>query len=240
MAVVTKTIIYLGQAAEIDTVEAGGRFRGGENTKAVLGKKYSADKSDAQLIEVGFNDVNNNDILEEDTVYDSHGRVAGHHAETLRYDLGDGPVETTLDFTAFARVTIKLNGGGSHKVTAGLLQGDNGALFLEELTGAPRSLDNLDIKWIKINALDHVNTQGDGYLSTDSSVTNTTVCYCEGTLIHTASGDVAVEELAEGDMLITDQGAQVPVKWIGRQTLSSRFGAPERLMPVRFAAGSLG
>jgi len=32
----------------------------------------------------------------------------------------------------------------------------------------------------------------------------------------------------------------VPVKWIGRQTVSTRFGPAERLMPVRFAAGSLG
>ncbi|TBX27797.1 Hint domain-containing protein, partial [Nioella sediminis] len=31
-----------------------------------------------------------------------------------------------------------------------------------------------------------------------------------------------------------------PVKWIGRQTVSTRFGPAERLMPVRFAAGSLG
>ena len=31
-----------------------------------------------------------------------------------------------------------------------------------------------------------------------------------------------------------------PVKWIGRQTVSTLFGPAERLMPVRFEAGSLG
>ena len=35
-------------------------------------------------------------------------------------------------------------------------------------------------------------------------------------------------------------GRSVPVKWIGRQTVSTRFGPAERLMPVRFAAGALG
>ena len=32
----------------------------------------------------------------------------------------------------------------------------------------------------------------------------------------------------------------MPVKWIGRQTVLPLFGPAERLMPVRFAAGSLG
>ena len=39
---------------------------------------------------------------------------------------------------------------------------------------------------------------------------------------------------------MTPNGGFVPIKWIGRQTVSTRFGRAERLMPVRFAAGSLG
>ena len=85
-----------------------------------------------------------------------------------------------------------------------------------------------------------------------------TVCFFPGTLIATPSGDRKVEELAPGDpVLIGDSGAvdatsggnsagdsgrgrSVPVKWLGRQTVSTRFGPAKRLMPVRFAAGSLG
>jgi hypothetical protein len=45
--------------------------------------------------------------------------------------------------------------------------------------------------------------------------------------------------LAIGDEVLTAEGRRVAVKWIGRQTVVTRFGPPERLMPVRFAAGSL-
>jgi hypothetical protein len=49
-----------------------------------------------------------------------------------------------------------------------------------------------------------------------------------------------VERLCIGDMVLTAEGRAVPVKWLGRQTVSTRFGPAERLMPVRFAAGALG
>jgi len=49
-----------------------------------------------------------------------------------------------------------------------------------------------------------------------------------------------VEDLRIGDSVLTAGGRTVPFKWIGRQVVSARFGPAERLMPVRFAAGSLG
>jgi hypothetical protein len=65
-------------------------------------------------------------------------------------------------------------------------------------------------------------------------------CFLAGTAIATPDGPVAVERLCIGDLVLTFDGHWVPVKWIGRQTVSTRFGPAERLMPVRFAAGSLG
>jgi len=65
-------------------------------------------------------------------------------------------------------------------------------------------------------------------------------CFAAGTMIATPKGETAVETLAIGDMLTDARGNTVAVKWIGRQTVSTRFGPAERLMPVRFAAGSLG
>ncbi|WP_164744710.1 Hint domain-containing protein, partial [Nioella ostreopsis] len=66
------------------------------------------------------------------------------------------------------------------------------------------------------------------------------MCFCAGTRIATPTGCRAVEALAIGDRILTAEGRAVPVKWIGRQTVVTRFGPAERLMPVRFAAGSLG
>ncbi|WP_420394907.1 Hint domain-containing protein [Nioella sp.] len=65
-------------------------------------------------------------------------------------------------------------------------------------------------------------------------------CFHAGTQISTPTGEVEVENLTIGDPVLTAEGHVVPIKWIGRQTVSTRFGPAERLMPVRFAAGSLG
>ncbi|WP_146343808.1 Hint domain-containing protein [Falsiphaeobacter marinintestinus] len=65
-------------------------------------------------------------------------------------------------------------------------------------------------------------------------------CFLPGTEIATPDGVALVEDLKIGDPVLNMDGDVVPVKWIGRQTVSTRFGAAERLMPVRFAAGSLG
>jgi hypothetical protein len=46
---------------------------------------------------------------------------------------------------------------------------------------------------------------------------------------------VAIETLAIGDQVITDQGPAT-LKWIGRQTVAKRFA---RSLPVRIAAGAL-
>ena len=89
-----------------------------------------------------------------------------------------------------------------------------------------------------------------------------TVCFFPGTMIATPSGESRVEDLVPGDPLLVGNagsvpttwygrmarnlrrrfgfGRTVPVKWLGRQTVSTLFGPADRLMPVRFAAGSLG
>jgi hypothetical protein len=65
-------------------------------------------------------------------------------------------------------------------------------------------------------------------------------CFTSGVKILTSKGALVVETLAIGDLAVADDGRQIPIKWIGHQTVSTRFGPAERLLPVRFAAGSLG
>lgn len=72
------------------------------------------------------------------------------------------------------------------------------------------------------------------------TVSNFALCFAAGTGIATPTGEVGVETLAIGDLVLTAESTSVPVKWIGLQTVFPMFGPADRLMPVRFATGSLG
>jgi hypothetical protein len=65
----------------------------------------------------------------------------------------------------------------------------------------------------------------------------TTVCFASGTLIRTARGEVAVEDLAIGDLAVTTSGAARPIMWIGHRKIE-RPRAEQQ--PVRVRAGAFG
>jgi hypothetical protein len=82
---------------------------------------------------------------------------------------------------------------------------------------------------------------GTAYTNSNDSVVNNALCFCPGTLILTRHGEVRVEDLAIGDILITASGGHRPIKWIGRRRYDGRFIAGNHLMlPVRIAAEALG
>jgi len=64
-------------------------------------------------------------------------------------------------------------------------------------------------------------------------------CFAAGTRISTVGGDRIVETLEIDDLLRTDDGRVVTVKWIGHQTILPFFAGP-RMQPVRIRAGALG
>jgi hypothetical protein len=65
-------------------------------------------------------------------------------------------------------------------------------------------------------------------------------CYARGTRILTDRGDVAVEALRIGDLAVTVSGASRPIIWIGHRKVDlSRHIRPQRVNPVRIAAGAL-
>jgi len=78
------------------------------------------------------------------------------------------------------------------------------------------------------------------FQDTDFAPTGNPVCFLPGTAIATPAGEVAVEQLAIGDLVTTAEGRAVPVRFVLRQTIATRFGPPERLQPVRVRAGALG
>jgi hypothetical protein len=66
-----------------------------------------------------------------------------------------------------------------------------------------------------------------------------TICFLAGTLIRTPEGEVAVESLKHGDLVLTQDGRTVPVDWLGIQTVSLKFADKMRVLPIRIRAGAL-
>ncbi|MGZ3216013.1 Hint domain-containing protein [Paracoccus sp. T5] len=82
----------------------------------------------------------------------------------------------------------------------------------------------------------------EGLQPSDFTNDNTGVpCFVRGTMILTPDGEVPVQDLRRGDLVLTlDAGAQ-PVLWIGHRALSAaELAARPRLRPIRISAGALG
>ncbi len=66
-----------------------------------------------------------------------------------------------------------------------------------------------------------------------------TTCYYPGTFVRTPVGDIAVDALRIGDEVVTADGRVLPVRWIGRNTVSTRLRDPLTVLPIRIKAGAL-
>lgn len=90
---------------------------------------------------------------------------------------------------------------------------------------------------------DFLNFATDGSGGTDIWV-DTHPCYAEGTRILTERGEVAVEALAAGDMVVTlagDSTSLQPVRWIGERRMNLRqHPQPNLVAPVRVRQHAFG
>ncbi|MBW4034043.1 MAG: cellulase family glycosylhydrolase [Proteobacteria bacterium] len=65
-------------------------------------------------------------------------------------------------------------------------------------------------------------------------------CFAAGTRIMTLRGEIAVERLEIGEVVICANGRTAPVCWVGRRTVDlARHPTPERANPIRFEPGSI-
>ncbi|MDT1063914.1 Hint domain-containing protein [Paracoccus sp. CPCC 101403] len=67
------------------------------------------------------------------------------------------------------------------------------------------------------------------------------VCFTRGVQIATPNGQIAIEDLKVGDLVLSRDNGPQPIRWIGSSKLSAlRLLANPKLRPIRIRAGALG
>lgn len=106
--------------------------------------------------------------------------------------------------------TVKLNADGTFTITGdGQIETKNFTYTVSD------GLGNSDIGFVKINSIP---------------------CFVAGTAIRTPYGEVAVETLLPGDLVMTQDDGPQPLRWIGRRTVA----ATGSFAPVHIRAGTFG
>jgi Ca2+-binding RTX toxin-like protein len=74
-----------------------------------------------------------------------------------------------------------------------------------------------------------------------SEIETVIICFAQGTMITTDEGEIAVEDLRQGDRVLTRDNGYRPVRWIGRARMSAgELALKPHLRPIRIKAGALG
>ena len=164
---------------------------------------------------------------------------------------------TTLDKTADSNVVVDLTDASATATSASVnlnLTGlDAGSTATVTFTGAGGGSANAVYTAGGAKAADISGLRGDVTATvsvTDAAgniaagrgetLSNDPVCFMPGTLIRTPEGERPVETLKAGALVLTACGRTAPVRWLGRQTVSTRFANPLRVLPIRITAGALG
>ncbi len=87
---------------------------------------------------------------------------------------------------------------------------------------------------------EYVNGAESGGLD-NVEMSTSSVCFARGTRLATSRGEMEVEALKPGDLVLTASGDMRPVKWVGHRTINfRRHPRPSEALPVRIAAGAFG
>jgi hypothetical protein len=155
----------------------------------------------------------------------------------------------TLDLTSISTTRLRnieridLTGTGNNALVLPRLS----ALNLSSTSNTVRVLgdagDSVDLGpgWVTGASAGGVTTFTNGAATAVVDDDVSVACFAEGTRLRTVAGEVAVELLAEGDVVVTALGRERRVRWVGHRTLApSSHPRPWDVQPVRVKAGAFG
>jgi hypothetical protein len=151
--------------------------------------------------------------------------LQGFNATVAGLAAGNDPTTPTNGIFLSGLTTSNINSGSLNTSTDVLTLITNGGSIDIQLSGSYAAGTMVDF------VSNSRNTGSEVFLSI--------ACFANGTLIRTEHGQTAVEDLREGDLVMTNDGGLHPIEWIGhREVNCSRHPAPETVWPVRVQAGA--
>ncbi len=198
----------------------------------------------------------------DDIIYGEEGNdtIDGQAgADTIDGGIGDDAITVGADDTA---------AGGDDRDTFILdptqFTADGQTVTIDGGTGSTADNDVDDYDVVDFNGLTKVAGSYHGSIDADSDTaesrsgrvkvtdgTNTytinfteiegVICFARGTMIKTFKGEIPVEDLDVGDMVLTKDDGYQPIRWIkGRALSASELKENENLYPIRISKGALG
>lgn len=215
MSIATAQFIHIGQFADLDPDETN---YSSENPTPIL---QSFSQNDITTTEVTQNDANNDGLLQEND--------NGQTADTFTYDVGNGPITSGLDNVARYSANYVDENGTSQSTTVSVYQTENGDVFVK----FPNDL--------QISSMEITGKVADGYssITQGTSSSSRVVCFALGTYIQTPDGHRKIETLRVGDLVVTLDHGERPIRWIHRAKQPLNI-AERDAKPVLIEQGALG
>jgi antigen 43 len=160
-------------------------------------------------------------------------------------DIGNSATSVTgFEFINLQGVTVaqvKIGGVATHIFngsanTVELYSDAAGTSLIQTLTLSSAPTIGTYLDWMLDSAVNG------GVLGGTDVFLSSVMCYAAGTAIMTDHGEMPVESLAEGDMVVTMQdgvSVPMPVKWMGVRTIDiANHPQPHTVAPIRIRAGA--
>ena len=190
--------------------------------------------------------VNGQQVQAFSTSYNQNGQGCDVADSQMTYETPQSgeTVSTTITGFLLVRYQLTFPDGSLSEQTGVLIQMKNGDLFFRPSKDALPEWDGIDaLRGVRILSADPLppNT----YVATISfkpTIFDLPIsCFTSGTLIRTAMGECAVEDIRVGDLVMTRDNGMQPVRWTGaRHVTAPEIAANPTLAPVRIAAAALG